>query len=219
MIRTVLLDLDGTIVNSEPGITACVQYTLKAYGLEELDAGTLRTFIGPPLRQSFMRHCGVSERQAEDMVKKYRERYVPVGMYESGVYPGVEHFLKFLRREGYQVALASSKPEEMCKKLLEHFKLSEYFDEIVGATPDGRIDTKLEVLRELFLRLHIVSPDEVALVGDTRFDAEGAKEAGIRAIGITYGFGTRQEMEDAGAVVFDSLPEVERYLINDRDGG
>lgn len=212
MAGIVLLDLDGTIVNTEPGIIDCVRYSYEAFGYEVPDVDVLRSYIGPPLRHSFMQYCQASEAQADAMVAKYRERYVPVGLFECELYPGVEDFLLWLRQEGYVVALASSKPEEMCKKILGNFHLTGYFDEIVGATPDGRIDTKLEVLTEVFRRIQPGSPDEVVLIGDTRFDAIGGREAGIRVVGVTYGFGTREELEAEGAVVCDDLEAVKRYL-------
>lgn len=213
MIKTVLLDLDGTIVNSEPGITACVSYALSAVGIAETDKDMLRRFIGPPLRYSLAEYYHLSGEQIDRAIAKYRERYEPVGIFESELYAGVEPFLRFLKEHGFCVALASSKPEDMCRKLLAHFGLDGYFDEVVGATRDGRIDSKIQVLEETFRRLPEAKREETVLVGDTRFDAFGGKSAGIAVIGITYGFGTREELEEAGVVVFDTLGETADYLM------
>lgn len=210
--RMILFDLDGTISNSEEGITKCAQYALRFYGIDEPDRKALRKFIGPPLATSFMEHYGMSEADARGAVEKYRERYHPIGIYECEIYEGVEEALGRLRGLGCGIGLASSKPEVSCRHILEHFHLLEYFDEVVGATLDGRIDTKAEVLRE-WMRRTGAAPENALLVGDTRFDVLGAAEVGMPCIGVTYGFGTREELEESGAVaVLDSMREVADYI-------
>lgn len=217
-IRTVLLDMDGTILNSEQGIVSCVQYALSSIGIHEEDRVKLRCFIGPPLRESFQKYYHVSAKAAEELLMKYRERYEPVGSLECEIYPGVREFLDFLREGGYRIAVSSSKPEKMCRKILHRFGMEDYFDEIVGATPDGRIDTKLQVLEETFRRMGKEVRKEAVLIGDTRYDAIGGAKAGIGVIGITYGFGTRSELEAEGAVVFDTLLQVQEFLSSGNKG-
>lgn len=212
-MQTILFDLDGTISNSEEGITKCAQYALAAFGIEEPDSTALRFFIGPPLIGTFMEHYGMNETDARAAVDKYRERYNPTGIYECSIYSGVKETLIALRALGFQIGIASSKPETSCKRVLEHLGIDSYFDEIVGATMDGRIDTKEEVLQETIRRMKLDNKKEVILIGDTRFDVLGAKAVGIDCVGVTYGFGTKEELIESGVVhVCNSMEEVEVYL-------
>lgn len=200
-MKAILFDLDGTIINSEEGITKCVQYALRSFGIDEPDLKKLLCFIGPPLDVIFREKYGFDETQAWQAVEKYRERFDEKGIFECVLYDGVEDAIKQLKEEGYLIALASSKPEHACRRILDHFSLTKYFDMIVGATLDGRISTKQEVLEELKGRMaHFdVSREDMCLIGDTRYDAEGANRFGIRCIGITYGFGTGEQLKEAGA--------------------
>lgn len=212
-MKAVLLDLDGTLINSEEGITKCVQYALRSFGIEETDLSKLRCFIGPPLSVMYKEKYGFTDKQAWEGTEKYRERFDVEGIFECELYPGVEEAVRQLKENGYLVALASSKPEVACKRILEHFGLTKYFDEIVGSTLDGSISTKGEVLEELYRRMPDVEKNEMCLVGDTKFDVLGAKEFGIDCIGVSYGFGTKEELENAGAVtICDSLKEVVSYV-------
>ncbi len=211
--------MDGTIINSEEGITKCVQYALRAYGIDEPDRKKLLCFIGPPLDPVFREKYGMTEEEAWQAVEKYRERFDVEGIFECCLYDGVRDAIVRLKEKGYVLALASSKPETACRRILEHFSLTPYFDEVVGSTLDGRISTKEEVLEELGRRMADcqIGRDEMCLIGDTKYDAAGAKAFGIRCIGVSYGFGTREELLDAGAeAVFDQMEEVERYIENDR---
>ena len=218
-MKAILFDLDGTIINSEEGITKCVQYALRAYGIDEPDRKKLLCFIGPPLDPVFREKYGMTEEEAWRAVEKYRERFDVEGIFECCLYDGVRDAIIRLKEKDYVLALASSKPETACRRILEHFLLTPYFDEVVGSTLDGRISTKEEVLEELGRRMADwqISRDEMCLIGDTKYDAAGAKAFGIRCIGVSYGFGTREELLDAGAeAVFDQMEEVERYIENDR---
>lgn len=219
MIKAILFDLDGTIINSEEGITRCVQYALHARGIKEPDLNKLLCFIGPPLEQSFQEYYGMTTEEAWEAIAKYRERFDAEGIFECCLYEGVREVLASLKEKGYVLALASSKPEKACRRILEHFALTSYFDEIVGATLDGSISTKEEVLEELGRRMaHMhIAKEEMCLIGDTKFDAKGARIFGIRCIGVSYGFGTRADMLAEGTErVFDSIGEVERYFEEDR---
>lgn len=211
--------MDGTIINSEEGITRCVQYALRAYGIDEPDRKKLLCFIGPPLDPVFREKYGMTEEEAWQAVEKYRERFDVKGIFECCLYDGVRDAIIRLKEAGYVLALASSKPETACERILEHFSLRQYFDEVVGSTLDGSISTKQEVLEELGRRMAnlTISRDEMCLIGDTKYDAAGAKAFGVRCIGVGYGFGTKEEMLHAGAeAVFDQIEEVERYIENDR---
>lgn len=213
MKKVILFDLDGTIINSQEGVTKSVQYALAKMGIDEPDLEKLRVFIGPPLQSQFQNVYGFTKEQAWEAVQKYRERYKPIGIYECELYPYVEEILGHLKEWGYLLALASSKPENACLGILEHFGIDGYFDLVGGATEDGRISEKEEVLRDVMERLGMPDTGDYVLVGDTRFDVEGAQVAGIDCIGVTYGFGTAEELRKAGAIeVFDSLQEVEAYF-------
>lgn len=214
-IKAVLFDLDGTIVNSEEGITKCAQYTLRHFGIEEPDLKKLTFFIGPPLEMNFKERYGFSDEQAWEAVLKYRERFDKEGIFECELYEGVTDTIKKLHDAGYITAIASSKPEVACERILEYFSLLPYFDMVVGATLDKRISTKAQVLEELGRRMagKNISKEEMILIGDTKFDVLGANAFGIRCIGVDYGFGTREELEEAGAVaVYSSIKEVEQYI-------
>ncbi len=218
--KAILFDLDGTIINSEEGITKCVQYALRAFGIEEPDLTKLRVFIGPPLELIYREKYGMSEEDAWAATVKYRERFDVKGIFECSLYEGIADCIARLKECGYVIALASSKPETACRRILNHFDLTKYFDEIVGSTLDGSISSKEEVLEELCRRMQDqhgdkggISRDGMCLIGDTKYDAAGAKAAGIHCVGVSYGFGTREELMDAGAeMVFDTVKEVKAYF-------
>ncbi len=211
-MKAVLWDLDGTIIDSEEGITKCVQYALNARGIDEPDLKQLRCFIGPPLELIFREKYGMTEEEAWQSVQKYRERFDVKGIFECSLYDGVKEVIAELKKKGYVQALASSKPETACRRILEHFGLTPYFDEIAGSTLDGSISTKQEVLEELGRRMkHLgIAKEEMCLIGDTKYDVIGANEFGIPCIGVCYGFGTKEELTKAGAVrVCDTAREVQ----------
>lgn len=212
--RYIFWDLDGTLLDTYEGVSKCVQYALKFYGIQIEDRETLRKFIGPPLRESFPRLAHLPEKDVEDAVARYRERYHPVGVFECRPFEGVKEVIDAFHRAGKIQVVSSSKPEEMCRKVLGKFHMTDCFDEIVGASEDGRIDTKSEVLAEAFRRLRAQDAsfalEDAVLIGDTRFDAEGAAAVGIDCVGVSYGFGTREELLACGARrVFDSPEELE----------
>lgn len=215
MIKAILFDLDGTIINSEEGITKCVQYALKSFGVDEPDLKKLLCFIGPPLKPVFREKYGFDKEKAWQAVLKYRERFDKTGIFECELYDGVAEAIRELKEEGYVIALASSKPETACRRILDHFSLTSYFDEIVGSTLDGSISTKQQVLEELGRRMeHMnITKDEMCLIGDTEYDAIGASQFGIHCIGVSYGFGKKEQLEQAGAYcVCDSVTEVVEVL-------
>ena len=208
-IKAVLFDLDGTLIDSSEGITKSAQFALDYYGIEEPDLDKLRKFIGPPLWESFVKFYDFPKEKALEAVDKFRERYNVTGLFECCLYPGVRECLEELRRRGYLVAVASSKPEVTCKRILEYHGALELFDSISGATMDGRIETKEQVLDQLFERWPDVSRDEMVLVGDTVFDVKGAGQTGLKCIAVSFGFGNVKEMLDAGAIcVCDEMMEV-----------
>lgn len=211
-MKAILFDLDGTLIDSSEGITKSTQYALAHYGIIENDLSKFYKFIGPPLVASFKKYYDFPEEQAVEAVAVYRERYNKIGLFECSLYPGVRECIEKLKAQGYLIGMASSKPEVSCRRILEHFGILELFDDVVGATFDGRIDTKEEVLNEVMRRWSDVPKDEMCLIGDTMFDVEGANQVGIRTVAVTFGFGNVQEMVEAGAVAvcdgMEKLPEI-----------
>lgn len=213
MYKYIFWDMDGTIINSYPGIAESFDYALAYFGMEETDLDKKRQVIGPPLRVTFGEGYHMDAEQTELAVAKYREHYNGGAMFHCSVYEGVEAAIDALHQAGYMQVITTSKPENMCKQILGKFGLVEKMDEIVGASLDGSIDTKEQVLQEAFRRLGHPDRTQVVLIGDTKYDVNGAGCVGIDCIGITYGFGTRQELLEHGALqVFDTIEAVVAYL-------
>lgn len=224
MWNTVLFDLDGTISDSGEGITKSVQYALeKEFGMQ-VPLEDLRCFIGPPLKEQFMSFAGVSEEEAVRAVERYRERYRPKGIYENYLYDGIKGVLRQLSEEHFTIALTSSKPTEFCRQILRMFNIDEYFTAVVGSEMDGRRTDKYEVIEETIYELGMQNMrDEIVMVGDRKHDCIGAARAGIDCIGVTYGFGSREELEaEWPACIVDSPIELRNVLIGQarsRSGG
>lgn len=199
MYNYVLFDLDGTLTNSELGITKSVQHALRKFGIEVEDRTVLRPFIGPPLGESFQVFYGMSVEESEQAIKYYRERFSVKGLYENEVYPGVEKMLQDLKEGGKKLILATSKPEKFTMLILEHFDLLKYFDFVAGATMDGSRGEKADVIRYALELSGIEDKSEVIMIGDRKFDILGAKENGLASMGVLYGFGDREELTEAGA--------------------
>ena len=196
MNKTILFDLDGTLTDSGEGIINCVIYALERFGLPIPPRDSLRYFVGPPLRDSFIKQ-GVPADRAEEAVEVYRERYIPIGKFENTPYPGIRELLESLKAQNYTLYVATSKPEQMSIDILEHFDLAKYFDCICGATMDTSRSNKEAVIAYLIQRNG--QTDNMIMVGDTKFDVIGAKAHGIPCIGVTWGYGSVEEMQQAGA--------------------
>lgn len=215
MFPYILFDLDGTLTDPKEGITKSVQYALKAFGIDEPDLDKLEPFIGPLLKDSFMEFYGFNEEETERAVEKYRERFVVTGIFENEIYPGIAQMLKSLHEGGKKISIASSKPTELVERILEHFAIREYFDYVVGSEMDGRRSRKEEVVEEA-LRQMVPEQDigkSVAMVGDRRFDMEGARAFGLTGIGVSFGYAPEGELERAGAdYIVDTVGELEALL-------
>ena len=181
-----LFDLDGTITDSALGITNSVMYALKKFGIEETDRTKLYKFIGPPLTESFEKFYGFTKEQSLDGVKYYREYYHDKGIYENRVYDGLEEVLKKINEAGKQAIVATSKPEEYAKI-------------IIDMEMDGGRGTKAQVITYALEKNDITDKSNVLMIGDREHDVIGAHENGLDCLGILYGFGSRKEFEEAGA--------------------
>lgn len=209
----IIFDLDGTLSNSKEGITKSVQYALSKLGIKEDNLDNLEHFIGPPLTDELIRTYNVSEEQAEKGVAYYRERYVPIGLYETEIYPGVERMLETLKASGKYIAMATSKPQEMAEEVLRYLKIDGYFDMVMGAELHGPRQNKQVVLEALFDKLEKKDKTKYIMIGDTCFDIDGAKAVGIDAMGVAYGFGDREQMLQHGAVaVVDTTDDIAAFL-------
>ena len=196
-----LFDLDGTVMDSGEGITKSVQYALSKMGIQEPDLSRLRPFVGPPLLYSFETFCGMDEARAREAITWYRERYNDKGIFECSPYEGIRELLSDLQKKGRNLIVASSKPEVLVKRILEKFDLEKYFSEVVGATLDEKLSTKSEVIGEVFRRCCMTEEmkRKTVMIGDRRYDIEGAQEMKIDSIGVYYGFAEPGELEKAGA--------------------
>ena len=198
MYKAILFDLDGTLTESGEGLTKCVQYALEKLGKPESDLKKLEVFIGPPLMEQFMKYAGLDEETARRAVEYYRERYSTTGIFENRPYPGVEEMLQELKRKKYLLAVASSKPEYFVKQILDYFRLTEYFDEIVGSELNGSRTNKTEVIEETLRRLGLDKHrEQVIMVGDKEHDVLGARAAGLECVAVSYGYGTEEELTAA----------------------
>ena len=199
--KYILFDLDGTLTDSSEGIVRCVRYALEAAGREIPDYKTLLRFIGPPLVEGFQEVTGMRYEDAIVSVAKYRERYNIIGLFENKPYDGIASVLDKLKRQGKVLAVATSKPENIAVRILQHFRLLSYFTVVVGSTLDGRRDSKQAVIEEALLQLQITEEQkkEVIMVGDRKHDILGARANGITSLGVYYGFAETGELEAAKA--------------------
>lgn len=208
-----LFDLDGTLTDPGIGITNSVAYALAQYGIQAEDRTVLYPFIGPPLRESFMKFYGFSEEKAEEAVWKYREYFSDKGLFENEVYPGIKEMLGGLKNAGARLFVATSKPTGYSKQILDHFELSEYFEDIQGSTMDGSREKKADVIAYLLNVNHIQEKEEVIMIGDRRQDTDGAKENGLDSCGVLYGYGSRDELEEAQAdYIAENVEELGKIL-------
>lgn len=217
MKKYLLFDLDGTLTDPKVGITTCVQYALRELGIEEGDLDKLKPFIGPPLKDSFMEFYHLSEAQAEEAIAKYRERFSEVGLFENEIYEGIPQMLHTLQSKGLFLAVASSKPTVYVERILEHFHIRKYFKVVVGSELDGTRVNKDEVVEEALHQLFGEQPinkEEIYMIGDRKFDVEGARAMGIESVAVAYGYGSMEELKEAKAdYIVRTVEELEKFLL------
>lgn len=217
MKQYLLFDLDGTLTDPKVGICTCVQYALASFGIDEPNLDRLEPFIGPPLKNSFMNFYHLTEEQAELAVEKYRERFSETGIFENRLYDGIVPLLIALNSQGLHLAVASSKPQIYVQRILEHFNIARYFGVVVGSELDGTRVNKDEVVEEALRQLFGDKPvdrKQVYMIGDRRYDAEGAKKAGIESVCVTYGYGSLEELKAAKAdYIVRSVEELQQFLL------
>jgi phosphoglycolate phosphatase len=206
--KYILFDLDGTLTDPKIGITKSVAYSLKKLKNIEVELDQLTKFIGPPLKDSYIDFYGFSESEAEIAIQTYREYFKDTGIYENEVYSGMEDLLEALKDKQYILGVATSKPTMFAEIIIKHFDLERYFSCVVGSNLDGTRTDKAEVIAEALTQLSIDDKENVVMIGDRKHDILGAKKMEIDSIGVTYGYGSYEELEDAGA----------DYIIENIDG-
>lgn len=213
-IKTVLFDFDGTLFDTVEGITKSIQYALRKQGREE-ELDRLRCFAGPPLVEKFMEVYGVTQAEAEQLVVDFRERYVPIGVYESAPFPGIRTLLDRLRAAGLVLGVATSKPQTMAELLLDRSGMLDCFDGIVGSSPGLNNEKKWQIVQKAMEVLG-AARETTVLVGDTKYDAAGAARVGIPCVGAAWGYGAPGELEAAGvAAIAGNMAELEALLTGD----
>lgn len=203
----VFLDLDGTLTDPREGMVKCFEYALGRLGIALDPALRLESFIGPPLHDSFRQLCG-GEARVEEAVACYRERFATLGLYENRVYDGIPEALAALAGEAASVHMVTSKPTVFATRIVEHFGLGQHFDAVYGSHLDGRFGDKVELIADVLAR-EGMDPARTVMIGDRKFDMLGAKHHGIRALGVLWGYGSREELLAAGA---DALCEHPREI-------
>ena len=209
--KAVFFDLDGTLTDSGEGIINCAILALEHFGLPIPTREELRVFVGPPLDQTFIQF-GVPADKAEEAIRVYRSRYVPIGKFENTPYPGIAEALQTLKDQGHRLFVATSKPEARSIEILEKFGLAHFFERICGATLDGSRSHKADVIA--YLLTQATDVQSAVMVGDTSFDVIGAATHGIPTIGVSWGYGEVADMEKAGAVAIANTMEELVALIN-----
>ena len=212
--KYIFFDLDGTLTDPFEGITHSVALALEHFGIYVSDRRELGRFIGPPLRESFPRYYHIPEDRVEEAIEEYRKYFSVKGLFENELYEGIHEMLSSLRYAGYKLLLATAKPEVYAKRITEHFGIDEYFYAQCGASLDEARDSKAAVI-EYALSLCGAEPSDVLMVGDRSHDVLGARDHGIDTAGVLWGYGSKEELESAGAVcTFDSVGSLTQELLD-----
>jgi len=209
-MRSILFDLDGTLTDSGEGIMNCAVYALAHFGIPAPSEAELRTFVGPPLTETFARF-GVPNDRLEEAVRVYRSRYLPIGKFENHPYPGIRELLEKLKADGHTLFVATSKPETTSVEILQHFGMDGYFEKICGASTDFSRNSKEAVIA--YLLDSCGARENAVMVGDTAYDVIGAKAHGIPTVGVSWGYGLVEDMERSGAAaIAHTMDELYTYL-------
>lgn len=212
MLKYCFFDLDGTLLNTERGVTTSVAYSLAAFGITE-EPKNLKHFIGPPLYDSYEKYYGFTREQAIAAVDKFRERYSVTGKFENDRYEGMEECLDDLVKAGYKLYIVTSKAEKFAREIAERFGLAKYFLHIAGASQDGSRVEKVDVINYLIESEKIVDPENAVMIGDRIYDTEGARQAGIRSVYVLWGFGSAEEAKSCRADFIAATPQELKEII------
>lgn len=211
--KYILFDLDGTLTDPALGITNSVSFALKKFSIEA-KRKELYKFIGPPLIDSFMEYYGFDYQKAVKALEYYREYFSVKGIFENSIFDGVEEMLENLKKSGKKIILATSKPEKYAVQILEHFKINGYFDFVAGATMDEKRNQKDQVIEYAIKECGIDNTDEAIMVGDRKYDISGAHQFDIKAVGVLFGYGSKEELLNADAdFLAEDIKELSKILM------
>ena len=208
--KYILFDLDGTLTDSGEGITKCVVYALEKFGIKEKPEN-VKHFVGPPLKENFMLSYNLTEEQATDAVEFYRERYTPIGIFENYPYEGIKELLAELKEKGFVLLVATSKPLVHAERVLEKYELYSYFDYVLGSQLHGS-ENKTDIMKEVIKKAEVKDLSQVVMVGDTIFDIEGARNVGVDVIAVAYGYGKKEELNQADYVA-ETVQDLKNLLL------
>lgn len=210
-----LFDLDGTLTDPMEGITRSVRYALRHFGIEVTDLHSLTPFIGPPLAESFREFYGFDDERIPEAIRVMREYFNERGWCENRLYDGMPQLLGRLQATGHTLAVATSKPVVFARRILDHFDLTRYFSFVGGAEMDGRRQAKAEVIAHVLQELQIADPATCLMIGDRRHDIAGAAAVGMDSCGVLWGYGSREELTEAGATcIAADLGGLEQLIID-----
>jgi phosphoglycolate phosphatase len=211
---TILFDLDGTLTDPKLGITKSIQYSLKHFGIIEEDIDSLKKFIGPPLKDSFIEYYNFSNEDANNAIEKYREYFSEIGIFENRLYQGIKELLNTLHNEKKNLIIATSKPTVFAERILEYFKIHRYFNLVVGSNLDGTRSKKGEVISYVLKQYKCEAKNKIIMVGDRKYDIIGAKEAEIDSVGVLYGYGSIIELKGENPnYIVKNIDELKEILI------
>lgn len=209
---TYFFDLDGTVTDSREGIFNCVKYALESRGIAEPDYERMKAYIGPPLVKGFMEINEVDEETAIELLNKYRERYSVYGVYECKLYDGIAELLKSLAERGHTLAIVTGKPEHYAKIIAENLGVKKYFDYIIGPSLSNTEEEKDSLVRRA---LSLMNTKNAVMIGDRKFDIEGAKMNNISSVAVMYGFGTPEELKNANADFYaETVKDLHNLLLS-----
>ncbi len=210
-----LFDLDGTLTEPERGITNSLKYALRKYGIEETDMQKLRSCIGPPLIDAFENKWGFESEKAVEAVAYYREYFAEKGIFENELFDGIAEMLSELKEVGHTILLATSKPEEYATRILEHFDILRFFDAVVGNTLKEERPKKQDVLCYIKTLYPDITSQNALMIGDRKYDVEGAKRLSLPCAAVLYGHGSKEELVSAGAdYILPSVSALHQFLLN-----
>ena len=210
--KYILFDLDGTLTDPKEGITKSFQYALRHFGIEE-DLANLEKFIGPPLHDSFRDDYNFSEEEVEEAVTKFRKYFAQNGIFENKIFSGVKEVLEYLHSNNKRILLATSKPTIFAEKILKYFEIDKYFEYIGGSNLDGSRSEKNEVINHVLEVCKVSSMEDVIMIGDRKYDVIGAKKIGVDSIGVLYGYGDLEELQEVNQTyIIRNIEELKNIL-------
>lgn len=208
--KNILFDVDGTLIDSEPGIVACADYALKSLNCNGFKPSDLKCFMGMVLYEAFREITHLPDELAKQAVVKFREKYAESGLYQCLFYDGIINLIKDLNSLGAVICIATSKPRVFTEKILSHYGISGYFEYISGVDIGDISTTKADVVKRA------ICCDNCVLIGDRKYDTIGARQNGIKCIGVTYGYGSREEhMQNPPDYIAETVHELRNYLIEE----